>query len=196
LAHGLKQGPRVVSLAKSLPISLFALQAFGLAGIASLILPKLRIPFGVSIQQTAADATPTSTEESPWNLTLSCPVDFKAGKIDLKEVTRYPMLFSFGFAALGTSLASPYLSLRLLAGFPIIMAVIGGMHQDHRRLRSGDLDLQTYEKTSLLPFVALVKNGGWEKVQVPWVNVALGVSIALALARRRHTSLATMSSNF
>ncbi|EQC38406.1 hypothetical protein SDRG_04117 [Saprolegnia diclina VS20] len=187
LAHGRQQGPLVKSLAKKWPLPVFAIQALGLAGMLSLALPKLQIPLSV---QALEDATSSALEKKDnMTFTVQCPVDFKAGKINLLEVSRYPMLFAFGFASLGTSLASPYLSLRLLAGFPIAMAVVGGMHQDRLRLRSGALDKETYEKTSLLPFVALVQNGGWENVQVPWVNVGLGVSVALVLARRRAVAL-------
>ncbi|KAF0690649.1 Aste57867_17955 [Aphanomyces stellatus] len=188
LAHGRQQGPIVTSVAKRFPLVVFSLQALGFAGILSLAVPKLQLPVGV-----AASSSPTQLEtarapsEAAPSLTLLCPVDFKAGKTDLKEITRYPMLFSFGLASLGTSLASPFLSLRLLAGFPIAMAVIGGLHQDRRRLRSGELDVETYEKTSLLPFVALIQHGGWAQVgeTLPWVNIGLGVLVALGLARRR-----------
>ncbi|KAH9195235.1 hypothetical protein AeNC1_002776 [Aphanomyces euteiches] len=192
LAHGRQQGPMVASVAKRFPLVVFSLQALGLAGIASLAAPKLQIPFTAAAslaQSTPEHDKPEST--APITFGVQCPVDFKAGKTDLKEITRYPMLFSLGLATLGTSLASPYLSMRLLAGFPIVMAVIGGLHQDRRHLRSGELDRETYEKTSLLPFVALAQHGGWEALaeKLPWVNISVGVLIALGLARRRVVTL-------
>ncbi|OQR98747.1 hypothetical protein ACHHYP_08149 [Achlya hypogyna] len=190
LKHGRNQGPLVKSIAKKWPVSVFAIQALGLAGMFSLALPKLQIPLTLPALEAATSAAMTKSEGMTF--TVQCPVDFKAGKINLLEVSRYPMLFAFGFASLGTSLASPFLSLRLLAGFPLVMAVVGGLHQDRLRLRSGALDEDTYEKTSLIPFVALVQHGGWEKVQVPWVNVGLGVTVALALARRRASALRSL----
>ncbi|RHY26209.1 hypothetical protein DYB32_007800 [Aphanomyces invadans] len=191
LVHGRQTGPMVTSLAKRFPLAVFSVQALGLAGIAALAMPKLQIPITTNNDITA-EMTPSSTKETAVpTFSVQCPVDFKAGKVDLKEITRYPMLFSFGLATLGTSLASPYLSLRLLAGFPIVMAVVGGLHQDRRHLRSGELDQATYEKTSLLPFVALAQHGGWEDLadKLPWVNIGVGVAFALGLARRRMVML-------
>ncbi|RHY79022.1 hypothetical protein DYB37_002020 [Aphanomyces astaci] len=195
LAHGRQQGPVVTSLAKRFPLIVFSVQALGLAGMASLAVPKLQIPFTTTSDNDAPSSI-TTTEVATPTFTVQCPVDFKAGKTDLKEVTRYPMLFSFGLATLGTSLASPFLSLRLLAGFPIVMAVVGGLHQDRRHLRSGELDQATYDKTSLLPFVALAQHGGWEALaeKLPWVNIGVGVVFALGLARRRMVLLKPASS--
>ncbi|OQR98128.1 amino-acid acetyltransferase [Thraustotheca clavata] len=185
LVHGHDKGPIVRSFAKKFPLPVFAIQALGLAGMFSLALPKLQIPLSLEALESAT----TSAMDKKMTFTVQCPVDFKAGKIDFHEITRYPMLFAFGFASLGTSLGASYMSLRILAGFPIVMAVVGGLHQDRIRLRSGELTPEEYEKTSLIPFVSLIKDGGLEKVQVPWVNVCLGTMIALLLARRRAVAL-------
>ncbi|KAJ3076441.1 CAAX prenyl protease [Podochytrium sp. JEL0797] len=199
LAHGHHKGPRVASLSGSLPgkALILGVQAIGLIGL-SQSLPKLQIPVSFSSSssnpstQTTTPTTPPTSSSSGFK--VLCPIDIahmksnNPNELGLRRVTRHPQLFSLGFLALGTALASPFLSTRLLCGFPIVFAVIGGAHQDRRFKRNGRFSEEYLEETSLLPFGALLTGRQSWKVageELKGVNAGVGVVAALWLASKR-----------
>ena len=198
-------------------VAVFSLQAVGLAGIYH-HLPKLQIPIAFTDSlQNVGSATTTTGRDKVENASLDpihsdsttteksfkflCPINFKAkgeqheGIYGPQRITRHPMLFSLGLASIGTAMYTPFICERILFGFPLLFACIGGAHQDRRFLRSGQLDLLTYQNTSLLPFHALVDGRQeWDTLlnEIKWVNVACGVSTAALLAIKREVSLRRM----
>ncbi|KAI8612054.1 hypothetical protein BC830DRAFT_1138482, partial [Chytriomyces sp. MP71] len=192
VVHGFRTGPTVAPV----PVrgAAFAVQALGLAMLASSALPKLQVPVSVA-RSPASSSAPSSPAPVPQpTLKLLCPVDFaharnaEPNEMGLKRITRHPQLFALGLTALGTALSTSFLTTRILCGFPIVFAVIGGAHQDVRFLRSGSYSHDYVDSTSLMPFVALMTgNQKWSDLasEIKWVNVSLGVLVAGMLARRR-----------
>ena len=121
-----------------------------------------------------------------------CPIDWKPADIPsdgiygLKRITRHPMLFSLGFFGLGIAMKTQFATRAILCGFPIIFAVIGGFHQDyrHRRGSGGNLSPEIDDKTSLIPFVALImRKQSWKDTwnELKHVNMSLGLVTAMYL---------------
>ncbi|KAI9350703.1 hypothetical protein BDR26DRAFT_851363 [Obelidium mucronatum] len=200
LVHGHRKGPLVHSFSSTRGGRglILGLQALGLIGL-SQSLPKLQIPIGLTSTATTAAIIPASESglsSSPPppaatpKFKILCPIDIAHAKssnpneLGLNRVTRHPQLFSLGFLALGTALASPFLTCRILCGFPILFALIGGAHQDRRFERSGKYTREYLDQTSLIPFVALVTGKQeWEVLnkEMKWVNSGVGVVSALVL---------------
>jgi hypothetical protein len=177
-------------------------QTLGIAGLMS-TLPKLQIPitFESSVPESDSSKTKSKTQskETPvevLGLKMLCPIDFKSTngeQLGLKRITRYPELFSLAFATAGSALLTPVIATSILLAFPSVFAVIGissyfilgGLHQDYLRDRAG---LLKREETSLVPFQALIEGRqSWRLLyeEVKWVNVSVGVILALGIAARR-----------
>lgn len=66
--------------------------------------------------------------------------------------------------------------------FPVL-GIIGGMHQDRRKIRElGDRYREFVAKTSFVPFAALI--GGrvrWAGDDMPWAAIGVGVVLAVAI---------------
>ncbi|KAJ3230084.1 CAAX prenyl protease [Chytriomyces hyalinus] len=200
LVHGHHKGPSVVPYLGGSPavkLTVVGLQALGLAGLMQ-ALPKLQIPIGLDTSSTSGSSTSNSsstpTDPPTQKFKMLCPVDFAHARnsdpnqLELKRITRHPQLFSFALFTLGTALSTPFLTTRLLTGFPIVFAVIGGAHQDARFLRSGAFTQEYMNETSLIPFWALVTGKQkWSDLcdEVKWVNAGVGLLGALLLAKRR-----------
>ncbi|ORY42055.1 hypothetical protein BCR33DRAFT_718673 [Rhizoclosmatium globosum] len=207
LAHGHLKGPVVKSAMGSVAgrALVVGVQVLGLVGL-SQSLPKFQVPVWIAPSSTStvsnSPASTVATASSAPSLKLFCPIDFaharsnNPNELGLKRVTRHPQLFSLAFVALGTALATPFLTTRLLCGFPIVFAFIGGAHQDIRFLRSGAYSEEYYESTSLVPFWALVTGKQeWSVLaaELKTVNATIGVLGALWLARRRGFSVAAVT---
>ncbi|KAI8907318.1 hypothetical protein EDD86DRAFT_53188 [Gorgonomyces haynaldii] len=103
-------------------------------------------------------------------------------KDGIKRITRHPMLFSLGLAGLGSCLRSTFLAERILYGFPIVFAFVGGAHQDKRFLNSGKLAQTQYDNTSLIPFQAVLEGKqdlSQIQKEIKWTNAFLGLAVAL-----------------
>ncbi|KAI8834034.1 hypothetical protein BJ741DRAFT_610800 [Chytriomyces cf. hyalinus JEL632] len=201
LVHGHRKGPSVVPYlggSAAVKLTVVGLQALGLAGLMQ-TLPKLQIPIGLDAPSSTSGANTnnslsTSADLPTKKFKMLCPVDFAHARnsdpnqLELKRITRHPQLFSFALFTLGTALSTPFLTTRLLTGFPIVFAVIGGAHQDARFLRSGAFTQEYLNETSLIPFWALMTGKQkWSDLcnEVKWVNASVGLLGALLLARRR-----------
>lgn len=78
----------------------------------------------------------------------------------------------------------------VMGAFPIVLALIGGEHQDsrHRRNMGGTLSKEKDEKTSNIPFVAFLSgNQQWSSLlhEIKWTNAALASLVALGLAFKK-----------
>ncbi|KAJ3208193.1 hypothetical protein HDU82_002825 [Entophlyctis luteolus] len=209
LAYGYRKGPKVIPLTASSPIAgravVFALQALGFAGLLQ-SLPKLQIP--VTYKADAAQPAISNSSDPKGavagipKLTLQCPIDFagakasaqvgqgeREGPTGLHRISRHPQLFSLAFVCLGSAFATPYLTTRVLCGFPAIVAVVGGAHQDSRFARGGKWSAEFFEATSLIPFVAIAQ--GKQQVGAVWeelkhTNAGLGMLVAAGLMLGRN----------
>ncbi|KAJ3041835.1 CAAX prenyl protease [Rhizophlyctis rosea] len=189
----------------------FTLQSLGLIGFSQLA-PKLQIPIALS-SSTTTNPTSSSTfpptnvqspppPESPSRLQTRCPIDFKPADIptdgiySLQRVSRHPTLFSLGFLGLGAALGTPFIAESIMFGFPIVFALIGGAHQDYRFRKVGELTAEKDDKTSLVPFGALVSGKqDWRKLagEMKWVNAAVAVVVAVGLHFRRGARLQALA---
>eukprot|EP01091_Cochliopodium_minus_P011786 TRINITY_DN3430_c1_g4_i1.p1 TRINITY_DN3430_c1_g4~~TRINITY_DN3430_c1_g4_i1.p1 ORF type:complete len:271 (-),score=69.42 TRINITY_DN3430_c1_g4_i1:186-998(-) len=200
--YGRKQGPLISNNKLGLlgdsalsRLSIFGMHALGLVGMVQ-SLPKLQIPFAyVKPEVVVID---DKQEKREGGFRAKCPIDFKAKGLSgdpeygFKKITRHPMLFSMGLLSLGSALSTKYLSEFVFFGFPLVFAFIGGAHQDHRHLKSGDLTEQVYQNTSLVPFLALIQGRqSWNKLfdEISWVNSSLAVLLASVFAVRREILL-------
>jgi len=150
-------------------------------------------------------ATPTS---SRWK--VRCPFDFadSASKTSLltgdnedsfqprglDRVTRHPGLWSFGLMGLGNAMLVPSVPQAACLAMPLMVALIGGAHQDsrHRRGLGGTLSRQQDISTSNVPFLAMIMgtqgdNAASEFVtkEVKVLNAAMALSaVGLWVAKR------------
>ena len=182
----------------SFRLTAFSLQSMGLIGI-SQNFPKLQIPIMAQFNspQTAETESMTSTVSTTANnkkikFAAQCPIDWTPKDVPsdsvygLKRITRHPMLFSLGMLGLGIALKTPFATRAIVCGFPMIFALIGGCHQDyrHRRHSGGYLSADMEDKTSLIPFVALLRGKqSWNEVwnEMKHVNMSLAVLTAVYL---------------
>lgn len=95
------------------------------------------------------------------NWQVRCPFDFNSSDQEvtgMKRVTRHDKLWSFGLLGLGTAMGTPFLGEFVLFSFPVVFALLGGMHQDYRYRRGngGSLSPEVDKVTSNVPFYAMV----------------------------------------
>jgi protein-S-isoprenylcysteine O-methyltransferase Ste14 len=192
--HGRGQGPRMLPLrlVKSplLQASAFAIQTAGLV-CASQLFPTLQIPVAVG---GAAKHNLLGDGPSLGPLTIRCPIDLQARDIPsgggMKRITRHPQLWSMAFVALGAAIGTPFATEAILFAFPTIWAVAGGAHIDmrHRRGSGGALNAAQEDKTSHLPFLALLRGKqSWQALvdELKISNAALALAAGTLLAWRR-----------
>jgi len=170
--------------------------------MASQALPKLQIPVAyVSGGSEAPAAVDTNTvaaaPQSSGRWKVQCPFDFtdsKAGSSadephGLDRISRHPGLWSMGFMCLGQACLLPSVPQKVWWTFPIAVAAIGGWHTDsrYRRNLGGRLSPEYDAKTSNVPFMALIKNGGWKELstEVKPLNALLATSVATVYVLRR-----------
>ena len=184
-------------------IGAFSFQSLGLIGV-SQNFPKLQIPIlaQFNTESTETDmltmepvggSTASSSDENGSNgikFAAQCPIDWTPkdipsdGLYGLKRVTRHPMLFSLGMFGLGTALKTPFATRAIVCGFPLLFALIGGFHQDyrHRRHSGGYLSPDTDHKTSLIPFIALLRGRqSWRELWDEMKNVNMSIAVLVAM---------------
>lgn len=112
-------------------------------------IPKLQIPV-TTIKEV--DATGNRFK-------ARCPMEFtkEKGISGVKRITRYPELCSFGLFSFSFAI-SPLLNHFVFFSWPLIVCVLGGLHQDWRFQRGigGYLSPSDYNQSSFIPFVALL----------------------------------------
>ena len=191
--HGRGKGPILSHRSKVSLFSGYVLQTMGFVGISQL-LPKFQIPVtkDSSATQTASEF-PTAS-----SFALRCPMDFRPNDVPadgiygLERVSRHANLWSFGFVTLGFAATTVFVPEIIMCIWPAIFTYVGSSHQDHRYRRGmgGTLSKEKDEKTSNIPFVALLSGKqSWDSLlqEMKWENAgiaALGTSLT-ALRRFR-----------
>lgn len=174
----------------------FGFQSMGAVGFSQLI-PKVQSPLIPNNTKENVGSTQDSMR-STSGLMVRCPMDFKPSDIPqdgiygLERVSRHPTFWSLGLLGLGQAINTFYLPKIVFYTFPLVFACVGGWHQDSRYLRGsgGYLSQDKYEKTSNIPFVALLNGSqSWKQLdkEIKWSNASIGVALAAlaALSRMR-----------
>jgi len=101
----------------------------------------------------------------------------------LLKITRHPDFVGFGLFGVAHMLMNGRAGDVIFFGMFPALAIIGGMHQDRRKISElGDRYRQFLAKTSFLPFAALV--GGrvrWARGDMPWAAIGVGVVLAVVI---------------
>lgn len=108
----------------------------------------------------------------------------------MERITRHAVFWSFGFLTLSKAITTIYLPEVFMFTFPTIFAYIGGAHQDHRFLKNsgGSLTLEKYNKTSNIPFLAIVTGKQnitdvINELKVTNMAIAAGMSVLIGMKR-------------
>jgi uncharacterized membrane protein len=99
------------------------------------------------------------------------------------KITRHPTLVGFGLFGIAHMLMNGWAGDVIFFGMFPALAIIGGMHQDARKLRElGDSYRELMAKTSLAPFGALVSGRvRWTSGDTPWAAIGAGVVLTIAI---------------
>ncbi len=101
----------------------------------------------------------------------------------LLKITRHPGLVAFSLFGIAHMLMNGWAGDVIFFGMFPALGIIGGMHQDQRKLRElGDRYRAFMAKTSFVPFAALV--GGrtrWTGGDMPWAAIGAGVVLTIAI---------------
>jgi uncharacterized membrane protein len=99
------------------------------------------------------------------------------------KITRHPSFVAFSLFGIAHMLMNGWASDVIFFGLFPALGVIGGMHQDQRKIRDlGDRYREFLAKTSFVPFAALL--GGrvqWTRGDMPWAAIAAGVVLTVAI---------------
>lgn len=205
IVHGRMKGPTISSPTLIRKVNSFILQTLGLIGISQTI-PLIRMPYTYDILPSPSSPTdssispsspPTSTTNEQPVKVWRCPMDFqKRGNgsendvYGMERITRHVVFWSFGLLTLSKAITTIYLPEVVMFTFPSIFAYIGGSHQDHRFLKNsgGTLSLEKYNKTSNVPFLAILTGKQSIKdvaneVKVTNMSIALGMSLLIGAKR-------------
>lgn len=101
----------------------------------------------------------------------------------LLKITRHPGLVGFILFGLAHIMMNGWAGDVIFFGMFPALGIIGGMHQDQRKIRElGDSYRQFLAKTSFVPFAALL--GGrvrWASGDMPWAAIGAGVVLTVAI---------------
>ena len=101
----------------------------------------------------------------------------------LLKITRHPGLVGFSLFGIAHMLMNGRAGDVIFFGLFPALSIIGGMHQDRRKIRElGDRYRQFLAKTSFVPFAALI--GGrvrWAAGDMPWAAIGVGVVLAVVI---------------
>lgn len=101
----------------------------------------------------------------------------------LLRITRHPLFMSLGLWGLGHCLINNFQTDILFFGGFAVFAVIGCAHQDRRKQKEQDGQLEAFfAETSLLPFVAIAS--GRNRLvanELPWLWMGVGAGLAFFL---------------
>ena len=116
----------------------------------------------------------------------------------MDRITRHPGLWSFGLIGLGSSFLSPCIPTKVYLSMPLLMALIGGHHQDSRFRRNigGSFISEEYDYlTSNVPFWAMISGKqGDDRLtllselcnkEIKGLNLALSMGMAALFVARR-----------
>ena len=197
--HGRGQGPALAYRGKASLMAGYALQSMGLMGLSQLA-PKFQIPvtqeeaqaLAVGINSDAAAAAPAASS----SFVLRCPMDFKPkdvpadGIYGVDRISRHATFWAFGVYSLGYAATTVFIPEILMCAWPIVFAFVGTSHQDYRYRRGmgGTLSKEKDEKTSNIPFAALITGKQqWSPLvqEIKWENAGIAFAITSLTAFRR-----------
>jgi len=101
----------------------------------------------------------------------------------LLKITRHPGLVAFSLFGIAHMLMNGWAGDVIFFGMFPALGILGGMHQDGRKLRElGDRYRAFMAKTSFVPFAALVSGRTrWTAGDMPWAAIGAGVVLTVAI---------------
>ncbi len=99
------------------------------------------------------------------------------------KITRHPSFVAFALFGFAHMLMNGWLGDVVFFGTFPALGVLGGVHQDRRKLREVGAKYRTFmENTSFLPGAALWSGRQrWQSSDMPWAAIAAGIVATLAL---------------
>eukprot|EP00026_Physarum_polycephalum_P015520 Phypoly_transcript_16223.p1 GENE.Phypoly_transcript_16223~~Phypoly_transcript_16223.p1 ORF type:complete len:253 (+),score=23.23 Phypoly_transcript_16223:75-761(+) len=164
--HGANQGRLLWDFSKSTPAKLLS---FGLMGCAVVIMVQ------GSVNPSPSSAAAKHSKELGTHV---APANEPVG---ITRITRHGMFLSFSLIACAQLISRRTHTSDLLfwGGFPAFF-LIGGWHQDYRKKVTGELPNEFYEKTSLLPFKAIVEGRNSLDLaikEIDWTASGVGLGV-------------------
>ncbi len=100
------------------------------------------------------------------------------------KITRHPSFVGFILFGAAHILMNGWTGDVLFFGAFCVLGVIGGMHQDRRKLREmGEPYRRFVARTSFIPGAALLDGRqSWSRADMPWTAIAAGAALAIAIA--------------
>lgn len=101
----------------------------------------------------------------------------------LLKITRHPAFVGFSLFGIAHMLMNGRAGDVIFFGLFPALGIIGGMHQDRRKIRElGDRYRDFVAKTSFVPFAALISGRvRWAGDDMPWAAIGVGVVLAVAI---------------
>jgi uncharacterized membrane protein len=99
------------------------------------------------------------------------------------KITRHPSFVAFGLFGIAHMLMNGWAGDVIFFGVFPALGIIGGMHQDQRKIRElGDRYRELLAKTSFVPFAALVSGRvKWTSGDMPWAAIGAGAVLTVAI---------------
>jgi uncharacterized membrane protein len=99
------------------------------------------------------------------------------------KITRHPSLVAFSLFGIAHMLMNGWAGDVIFFGMFPALGIIGGMHQDARKIRElGDRYRAFLARTSFVPFAALISGRiRWTGGDVPWAAIGAGVVLTAAI---------------
>jgi uncharacterized membrane protein len=99
------------------------------------------------------------------------------------KITRHPMLAAFALFGIAHILMNGWAGDVIFFGMFPVLSIIGGMHQDGRKLRElGDSYREFEAQTSIVPFGALVSGRvKWQAADTPWSAIGGGIFLTAVI---------------
>jgi uncharacterized membrane protein len=99
------------------------------------------------------------------------------------KITRHPSFVAFSLFGIAHILMNGWAGDVIFFGMFPALGIIGGMHQDQRKIRElGEHYREFLAKTSLMPFAALVSGRvRWTSNDMPWAAIGAGVVLTVAI---------------
>jgi len=112
---------------------------------------------------------------------IGAPADSRVRGI--LKLTRHPSFIAFILFGLAHMLMNGWLGDLFFFGTFVVIGVIGGIHQDQRKLRDlGDQYRRFAAETSFFPGVALAAGRQrWNMADMPWAAIGIGAALVVVL---------------
>jgi uncharacterized membrane protein len=99
------------------------------------------------------------------------------------KITRHPSFVAFSLFGIAHILMNGWAGDVIFFGLFPALGIIGGMHQDQRKIRElGERYRAFIAKTSFMPFAALVSGRvKWTSADMPWAAIGAGAVLTVAI---------------